>query len=202
MSSHALCPSCTELVPASALRCRHCRELLHDFRECPDCRERVRAEARVCRYCGLRFGRSAPPPLPPAVPAQSVRAEPAVLGATPLGAFLGGEGISALVAPPEIFLENTRLVLGRWSWFGLQKSEREVALERLRSVHLRRGLFWSRLVCTIDGEWDELEIAGLRHTEAAAAQRVLEEIVGRNSSRRPVPLSSAPQVKRENPLAR
>ncbi len=215
--SHILCPSCCELIPASARHCRHCRELLRDFRECPECRERVRAEAGTCRFCGFRLSRAAPPPLPPAAslptqrvapsPASALAPAPAVpapvaapdedytVGATSLGGLFAQRSISALIAPAELRLNAGVVTLRRYYGMGGSSTTERIPVSRIRDVRVARGALSGSLRIEDVGGGPALELGGLRKEEAAAMAELLKRAVGRAvrpSSPAPLVPPSAP----------
>ncbi len=43
------CPFCAELIASSAIKCKHCRTMLH--KQCPCCSEMIAPEAIKCKHC-------------------------------------------------------------------------------------------------------------------------------------------------------
>lgn len=170
----ATCPDCNETVPDDARRCRACGRWLRDCRQCPQCGETVLVVARVCRFCSYDLAADAlsHPQAP-----RPLAGLPHTLSATPLGGMICESSITALFLPPRMTIREDEIVVTKWSWLGLRTYEQKVALAKVASVRLHRGVIWAGLLLeTFGGSVAALALSGLDKAEAQETVRVIENL--------------------------
>lgn len=53
--------------------------------------------------------------------------------------------------PDRLYIEQDRLRIKRWRWFGLTSDEEEIKLSRIASVRLNKGLFTGKVIIETAG---------------------------------------------------
>jgi len=177
MEEHTqICPYCAESINPGALVCKWCGKLLQDDRPCPYCGEPILKTAIKCRYCG-----------------SSVREKDAnrqmelswqtkvidqKLTASPVGAFLLTLSLTNILYPPELSVTHDRIILRRWSLFGLRVFEQKISTRKIASVRFHKGIIWASLTLeTHGGAMADLTVPALDPDEAQQLVKLIEEVI-------------------------
>lgn len=170
------CPFCRSAVAEGAVKCAACGSNVGDIRICTRCSESVRANAKICPYCQTDLAPESPE-------ATALLKEPWVIEASPIGAAIVEQSVTALLYPPTMTITPTDIHIRRRMFLGLRTMDQKISVSRVASVRVLDGVIWGGIVVeTYGGAAGDLAISGLDKEEARQTARLVERIAHVGSS--------------------
>ncbi|RJP31414.1 MAG: hypothetical protein C4527_08185 [Candidatus Omnitrophota bacterium] len=165
-----ICPHCRGEVPREAKYCLHCGRLVDNFQYCQECHEPISIEAKRCCYCAQKV------PTDRDVQIQSFNK---IIVADRLGSFLTGRGgFTNLFHPPRLEVSHGRILVTKWSFFGLREHQQEIRVDRVASVQYTQGIIWGGiLIETFGGATEDINQKGFDQADAREMSQKLKEIL-------------------------
>ena len=164
-----------------ATKCGSCGSNVGDVKICSHCAEAVRAEATTCPFCSADLQ-------PPAPEEEALLEQPWVIYASPFGAAINEQSVTALIYPPVLTITPNEIHIRRRSFLGLRTMDQKISVSRVASVRAVKGIFWGGIVVeTYGGASGDLAISGLDNEEARHTAGLLERLAHlntKNSGRR------------------
>lgn len=131
----------------------------------------MRASATVCPFCRGELAA-------PAVEAvRALLAEPWVIEASPLGALVTDQSVTALFYPPTLTITPSEIRIRRRQFMGLRTLDSKISVSRIASVRTLDGMVWGGLIIeTYGGAAGNLGIGGLDKDDARQTAALIERL--------------------------
>jgi len=163
------CPHCFSKKPEEAAYCFSCTRLVHESIACEHCAEPIAVKASRCPYCTQKV---------PKRGHQKLADISMEVTAHRFGAFLTGGNITSLFKPPVIIVRDGKIMVSKWSFFGLRTHQAEISVDRVASVRYTRGVIWGGiLVETFGGAAEDMKEGGLPQEDAKMLADRLKSVI-------------------------
>jgi len=89
-----------------------------------------------------------------------------------------GKGFTKFFIPDSLILENGYINIIKKKWLGLKDNTESIKLEKVASIRLKNGLFWSDIIIeTAGGASTDFKLTGVSKKKAKTGVREINDLI-------------------------